>query len=326
MSLIERAKNKVTRTLVDSLFLLGQEAMLYKKKLGASILMYHGVDKSESKKFNLRHVGVENFKKQILWLKTHCHILSIEDYFDGKFNPNKFNVAITFDDGYENNYKYAFPILEEAQIPATFYVTGLNNTEHKIIWGDANNFLQKLYPKDRLSIDGVEFTKQGDDFINTEKNKSLSDCCRNSSYSFKEKLNSVLFSAIDLNDPQLLDYWKLMTDQQIKEVSKSNFVSIGSHGWFHNNLGNIELNDTIKEIELSKNYLESLCQKQIKSIAYPDGSYSIDVKNAAHNLGFKNQLAVYYKHDEDTQDTGIEKRYGIYPAYSWCNQIDKMFE
>jgi len=324
--LTNRIRNKINRTFIDASFLIGLESFLYKNKKGAAIIMYHGVDLFENKYFNLRHVGKDNFEKQIVWLKKYCNIISIDDYFQGRLNPEKFNVAITFDDGYENNYKYAFPILEKHQIKATFYITGLNHTEQKMIWGDTNNFIQKLYPKKELIIEGRQFVKQDGDFLDSISNQPLSYFCRHSDYSFKEELNKVLFSNVDMGKVEFFDYWKLMTDEQIRMIGNSDFVSVGSHGWYHNNLGNINVTKARKEVQSSKEYLENLVQKPILSIAYPDGNYSEDVKEAATSLGFTQQLATEnYLFENDCNDANIRSRYGVYPAFSWCNQLDQMF-
>lgn len=324
--MLKRIKNKIKRTFIDLCFSFGIEKHLYKNKKGKAIIMYHGVDLVGDKTFNQRHIGIEDFKKQVIWLKKNCNIISIEDYFNNKIDSTKFNVAITFDDGYLNNYKYAFPILEENKIPATFYITGLNNTKHKLQWGDTLNFMQKLYPNNTFNIDHYTFIKKGNDFFESSTNKPLSDFCRSNDYNFKEKLNQILIDKVDIERKELLDYWKLMTEEQIKKVSESKFVSIGSHGWYHNNLGNINKNDAEKEIIQSKKYLESITKKEINSIAYPDGSYSAPIKELAEKYGFNSQLAVQYHFDKDGTDSRIENRYGIYPVFSWCNQLIGIYD
>lgn len=54
------------------------------------------------------------------YLKENFHVLSLENYEN---LPSGLSVAITFDDGYEDNYLYAYPILKGLGLPATIFVT-----------------------------------------------------------------------------------------------------------------------------------------------------------------------------------------------------------
>jgi peptidoglycan/xylan/chitin deacetylase (PgdA/CDA1 family) len=68
----------------------------------------------------------ELFERQMRFLKErHYNVVALETLIpylrDGKKIPPK-TVAITFDDGYKNNYTYAFPILKRYQFPATIFI------------------------------------------------------------------------------------------------------------------------------------------------------------------------------------------------------------
>ncbi|OGZ84725.1 MAG: hypothetical protein A2599_03740 [Candidatus Staskawiczbacteria bacterium RIFOXYD1_FULL_39_28] len=54
-------------------------------------------------------------------------------------NPSQGMVSLTFDDGWNSQYTNAFPILEEANMPATFYV--ITNPMIQSELGEANNIL-----------------------------------------------------------------------------------------------------------------------------------------------------------------------------------------
>ncbi len=56
------------------------------------------------------------------------------------------------------------------------------------------------------------------------------------------------------------------------ELSKSNYVSIGSHGKSHTSLLNLDIKDIKKELEYSKKLLEDLIGKEVNSFSYPNGS------------------------------------------------------
>lgn len=89
------------------------------------ILMYHSVDKTSDKE-NRLVVTPENFKRQMEFLKRNRYnVISLNEVVDllnsKKRIPRK-TACITFDDGYENNYKYAYPVLKKLGLPATMFV------------------------------------------------------------------------------------------------------------------------------------------------------------------------------------------------------------
>ncbi len=80
----------------------------------------------------------EGFKRFIQILRSlNFKIISFRDVLEaGGPQDIKGNTAlITFDDGFENNFRYAAPILEEEKCPATFFVLpgkfgGTNDWDH----------------------------------------------------------------------------------------------------------------------------------------------------------------------------------------------------
>lgn len=88
------------------------------------ILMYHMVsDPIVGAKFNSLRVSTEMFEKQIQYLsKSGWHFFTMSELVDLKDQLPEKSIAITFDDGYEDNFSNALPILKKYNAKATIYL------------------------------------------------------------------------------------------------------------------------------------------------------------------------------------------------------------
>ncbi|MBK6983996.1 MAG: polysaccharide deacetylase family protein [Bacteroidetes bacterium] len=86
---------------------------------------------------------------------------------------------------------------------------------------------------------------------------------------------------------------------------------MGSHTHRHYNLSKINTELATQELKKSKEILETIIQKPVVSIGYPDGDYSEKIKDIAEDLGYKYQLGVSFTNDRDFTDQRIRSRYSI---------------
>jgi len=87
------------------------------------IIMYHRID--DRANISKLSVSPESFERQIRFLKKHDYNVVKLEELSGLMRSGRIprkTIAITFDDGYENNYIYAFPVLKELDIPATIFI------------------------------------------------------------------------------------------------------------------------------------------------------------------------------------------------------------
>lgn len=90
------------------------------------ILMYHGILK-EKKLQNKYVIDPDVFESDLKYLKEHGYtsivMQDLIDYTNGGTLPEK-PIMITFDDGYYNNYLYAYPLLKQYGFKMVFSPIG----------------------------------------------------------------------------------------------------------------------------------------------------------------------------------------------------------
>lgn len=91
------------------------------------ILMYHGITEDASKVGEYT-ISASTFESDLIWLKDHGYTTistkQLIDYVEnGSTLPSK-PVLITFDDGYDNNYTLAFPLLKKHNMKAIISIIG----------------------------------------------------------------------------------------------------------------------------------------------------------------------------------------------------------
>lgn len=103
---------------------------IIQKREALIILGYHKVndDYKEGKyvRPHVRGLPVEEFRRQMAHLKRGHNVLSLPGAVQMMQNGGRLPknaVAITFDDGYLDNYLNAYPILRSHRLPATFFLT-----------------------------------------------------------------------------------------------------------------------------------------------------------------------------------------------------------
>lgn len=89
------------------------------------IIMYHQVLPNPDQGYRLA-VSTQTFNRQMRFLKKHnFNVLPLEDLIrlikEKKEIPSR-TVVITFDDGYRDNYIYAFPVLKKYGLPAAIFL------------------------------------------------------------------------------------------------------------------------------------------------------------------------------------------------------------
>ena len=88
------------------------------------VLMYHMIKAHlpDHKKRNKWRVKPEDFEKQMAWFSKHgWHSYTISEMAEAKKLSSK-SFCITFDDGYEDNFTHALPILQKYGFKATIYL------------------------------------------------------------------------------------------------------------------------------------------------------------------------------------------------------------
>lgn len=113
-------------------------------KYQVPVLTYHAIAPSWHEPLN--NVRPQRFEKQMAYLKARGYrVLTLDELVQGLRSgarPFHRSVVITFDDGYENNYTAAYPVLSKCGFPATIFVeVGHLGRPGRLTWEQAREML-----------------------------------------------------------------------------------------------------------------------------------------------------------------------------------------
>jgi len=114
-----------------------------RQKRAGLILLYHRVADLNTDPWQLC-VSPRNFEQQMQLLSESFSPVSLHDllaFLETK-NQSRSPVVVTFDDGYADNLHQAVPMLEQFEIPATFFLTtGWLRRPREFWWDELDRLL-----------------------------------------------------------------------------------------------------------------------------------------------------------------------------------------
>lgn len=276
------------------------------------ILMYHRViPRSEIATTYVQpgmYVTPQTLEHHLRFLTAHFELLSFQDLLD-KWRQDSLDSSarycvVTFDDGWRDNYLYAYPLLRAYHVPAIIFLpTDLIGTRDWL-WPDQLGHLlhrhrsragarlsQVLAPFARrypglTALNGRGMPEVFDSII--ELAKTMSDEARDE---FLQSLDDDSGSKAP-HDRRFLDW------DQAREMSRDG-IAFGSHSCTHAILSGLDGTRLRHELRQSLDVLREQRVNHVPVISYPNGDYTDTVAAEAGAEGY--QAAV-------TTDPGLESR------------------
>src|SRR5476651_1170228 len=196
MSVVQKIRSKIYRETKylgrDMGYALGLNERFFENARGNRILIYHGICQQDHTRFNPIFLTAKIFEAHLKLYKKYFNVVSLDDYYQQRFSSSKFNICLTFDDGYANNYKYVLPLLEAYQIPATFFITAIRDAGQDILWNDFLGITGKYGPK-TITYKDREYNKgQFSKYISATNGISLTEELRSAGYDEKAEMMRLL--------------------------------------------------------------------------------------------------------------------------------------
>lgn len=218
------------------------------------------------------------------------------------------SVAVSFDDGYADNFRTALPMLQEAVIPATFFVTsGAVDATGSYWWdrlahallsaptlpGSLEVDVPGAHGRWRIHAEAQRATVQHDAVPPWD---SPPDSRAGLHYSVWQWLRQLSDSDRSLALTQIGNWAAAgsnsevasrVSSHELRRAASAANVEIGAHSVSHPSLPALPPEGQLKEAAGSKRELEGIIGRPVTSFAYPFGDYDATTVAVVRDAGFE---------------------------------------
>jgi peptidoglycan/xylan/chitin deacetylase (PgdA/CDA1 family) len=262
--------------------------------------MYHRVipkDETESVQAGMYAEPV-TFKNHIQFLKKHLRIIPISEciHNPGKKSEKTSNrpfCVLTFDDGWHDFYKYAFPILKKYNVPVTVFLPTDFIGTNRWFWTDrlTHLFCRKDRPDNSHKTNHVSFNPLVNEL---EKLKGSQESMIEGAI---ELLKTRQQNEIEGTLSELAERWNFeqeiparafLTWDEVREMKESGLITFGSHTASHRILTTLTDEEIRDELKRSKEKLltEKISDPSCIPFCYPNGNYNEKTAELVKEMGY----------------------------------------
>lgn len=253
-------------------------------------------------------------------VQEHFELLHLDDWISARARRAplpRLACAITFDDGWRDNYQYAYPLLERARIPATiFCVTDAFGGTYQF-W--TTQLARQLARSDRrIALE--------------EWPKPLRDAIR-STGALQDRQQRITSSVIDraimvckqFDDELMADFLEtlpalpgdsstpdLIGADEVREMVATGLIRVGSHTRHHRRLrGGTSTATLIEEIVGSADDLERVSGQRPNLFCYPNGDFTEEALSMVRRC-YVGAAATSFGWNDLSADSHLIRRIGLH--------------
>ena len=263
-------------------------------KSRTAVLMYHRVCPNNNG-WSFETIKPHIFEQQMEYFCRKYEILSLADLIQyiyarrGKL-PKK-SIVVTFDDGYLDNYLYAYPILNKYHIPATIFLTTGHISSDRLFWWDKVGYIIQNTNKRQLNFEELGYYSLQSAKGKNKAQKTITEALKHINEDRKNLLIEKFAQIAGVDIPSGLAKELILSWNKIKEMN-SDGISFGAHTVNHPILTNMSLEQAKWEIIQSKKDIEKELGKEVNTFSYPNGNSNPEIIKLIKENGFSCSVSI----------------------------------
>ena len=260
---------------------------------GVNVVNYHRIlPPDEHRKYTRPQQALASplFEIQLEEFAKKEGFIDLEDVRDGDAEGR---TGITFDDGYEDNYRVALPALKKWSVPAWIYVvTGQVGNSESLWWDYIGDALFILWEQESNELNHPSLPSQCKSLLQTR-----------SALQAREVISEILSELNETNEHTRKELSLLLQElsghtghstmlswEQVKEM-QSNGIRFGSHTRNHVCLDELSSENARQEVIKGQEDLEKVLGHQAKkSVALPRGKLGPFTETTLREEGFESVM------------------------------------
>lgn len=249
---------------------------------GLIVLTYHSFCKDWPRGL-FNSLPVHQFEQQLRFLKQHFEVVSLErgisNIKSGTAAEKPF-VALTIDDGFQDNYNLAWPLLKRYDVPATIFLATDFLDTGRPPWPTQLQEILERTNRQEMSFPFFSklLTRTQKSFVGQRLKQLWSGLPPAERFSQLSEFRAHLGVANDTKHPAL--EWN-----HVREMHKHG-MSFGSHTAYHSILPDVNNEVVEQELKESKQRVEAELNTPCNFFAYPDGKHDDRTCQLVKSAGF----------------------------------------